>query len=106
MGIGVAYLVFVLCTGLRIPCPLFELTGLKCPGCGVTRMIVSLARLDFFTAFLYNPFLFVTGPLVIGAVIYTETRYVLYESKMSRWVEIFFYVELVLALAYGVLRNL
>jgi len=33
-------------------------TGLYCPGCGTLRALTALGELDFRTAFLYNPFLF------------------------------------------------
>lgn len=52
--IGVPYLAFVLLTDIRIPCMLYEMTGFLCPGCGATRMFVSLAHLRFFEAYSYN----------------------------------------------------
>lgn len=33
-------------------------TGLYCPGCGTLRALTAFGELDFRTAFLYNPFLF------------------------------------------------
>lgn len=104
--IGILYLVFILLTELKVPCFIYELTGLRCPGCGITRMIVSLARLDFTAAFGYNPFLFITGPLILLYLAVSEIRYVLYaDARMGRW-EAFISVELVLAIVYGVLRNI
>ncbi len=41
--------------GLRLPCLFYELTGLYCPGCGNTRAVMALWRLDFIAAFRYNP---------------------------------------------------
>lgn len=105
-GIGLTYLFFVLLSGLRIPCVFYEFTGLKCPGCGITRMIVSLAKLNFTDAFGYNPFLFITGPFILIYLAISETKYVLCGNrKMGKW-EIFIPVELILAIAYGVLRNI
>lgn len=41
----------LLCTmGFSLPCPVYALTGLYCPGCGVTRMLLALLRLDFAAA--------------------------------------------------------
>ena len=54
LGVGFAYLIFVSLTGLGIPCPFHAVTGLHCPGCGVTRMCVALARLDFAAAWDAN----------------------------------------------------
>ena len=105
-GILLAYLIFVLCTGIGIPCVFSKITGFKCVGCGISRMFVSLARLDFVSAFKYNAFLFITGPFLIAYFACGEIKYVLYgNGRMGKW-EIFLWVELVLALAYGVLRNI
>jgi hypothetical protein len=105
-GIGLTYLFFVLLSGLRIPCVFYEFTGLKCPGCGITRMIVSLAKLNFTDAFGYNPFLFITGPFILIYLAISEIKYVLCGNrKIGKW-EIFIPVELILAIAYGVLRNI
>lgn len=41
--------------GIAIPCVFNKLTGLYCPGCGNTHAAMSLARLDFASAFKYNP---------------------------------------------------
>ncbi len=54
LAIGIPYLIFVLLTDLRIPCFLYETTGILCPGCGLTRMFMSMARLRFFDAYSYN----------------------------------------------------
>ncbi len=106
LAIGLGYLFFVLLSGVRIPCIFYELTGLKCPGCGVTRMIVSVARLDFAAAFGYNPFLFITGPLLLIYLAFSEAKYVLSgNTRMGKWV-MFIWAELILAIIYGVLRNI
>src|SRR5687767_3538874 len=41
-------------------CWLHRMTGLPCPGCGLTRSLASVAHLDFGRAFLMHPF----GPLI------------------------------------------
>ena len=105
-GVALAYLVFVLCTNVGIPCVFNLITGLKCPGCGISRMLMSIARLDFVSAFWYNPFLFITGPLIIAYIAASEVKFVKYGNRdMGKW-QIFMWVELVLLLAYWVLRNI
>ncbi len=37
------------------PCLFHRMTGLNCPGCGGTRAISAMLRLDFAAAFWYNP---------------------------------------------------
>ena len=106
LAIALAYLVFVLLTGLGIPCLFSKITGLQCVGCGISRMLLALLRLDFVSAFRYNPFLFVTGPFLVAYLAASEVNYVLHGTKrMGKW-EIFLWVELILAIAYGVLRNI
>lgn len=51
-GLGVA----TLC-GLKLwPCVFAEMTGLPCPGCGLTRGTLALARGDWQNALLFHPF--------------------------------------------------
>ena len=103
--IALAYLIFVLCTGLRIPCVFYVITGLKCVGCGITRLFVSIARFDFISAFKYNPFIFITGPFLLAYLVFSEIKYIKTGNRqMGKW-EIFIWAELALALVYSVLRN-
>ena len=105
-GIALAYLIFVLCTGLGIPCVFHAITKLECPGCGVTRMLISIVKLDFISTFWYNPFLFITGPFLIAYLIACEVKFIKHGNRnMGKW-QIFMYVELALALLYGILRNI
>ena len=106
LGIALAYLIFTLITGIGIPCIFSKITGLKCPGCGISRMLVSIVKLDFASAFKYNAFLFVTGPILIAYFAFSEVKYVIYgTSEMGKW-DIILYVELALAILYGILRNI
>ena len=42
-------------TPLRIPCLFHEVTGLKCPGCGMTRSVVCFALGQFSRGWQYSP---------------------------------------------------
>ena len=42
--------------GGYIPCLFHRLTGIECPGCGMTRAFVSLSHFQFYTSFTNNPF--------------------------------------------------
>lgn len=59
LSVGLSYLLWIRLTGLKIPCLYLVTTGLRCPGCGTTRMLLSLLHLDFPAAFSYNPVVFV-----------------------------------------------
>ena len=105
IGICLAYLVFVLCTDIKIPCLFYLATGLQCPGCGITRMFVSIARGKLDMAFKFNPFLFVCLPLILLCVIYWETTYVLTGKATMGKLRFLPYLLLIAALLFGVLRN-
>ncbi|MEI7529874.1 MAG: DUF2752 domain-containing protein [Elusimicrobiota bacterium] len=53
-------------------CPFKALTGLPCPGCGMTHAFLALGRLDFAGAYAENPLVFPLAALmalyVIGRV--------------------------------------
>ncbi len=104
--VGVLYLIFVRVVGFGIPCVFYELTGLKCPGCGVSRMLVALSRLRFVEAFWHNPCLFVTGPFLLAYLACGDVRYIKSgDRRMGKW-EIVAIVLLILLIAYGILRNI
>lgn len=48
---------------LRLSCPIRELTGIPCPGCGMGRAWLAVLRFDFSGAFRYHP-LFWAVPVV------------------------------------------
>ncbi|MBQ9086729.1 MAG: DUF2752 domain-containing protein [Clostridia bacterium] len=55
---GLSYLLLIRSTPfVGIPCFFHEMTGLCCPGCGLTRGIVALSRGDILLALGYNPLL-------------------------------------------------
>ena len=106
LAVGVAYLIFTLCTGKGIPCIFYTLTGFECPACGVSRMIVSVVRLDFVDAYHCNPFLFVTAPVILFCLIYSDVRYVISGDGALGKLSIILWVEIALAMLFGVVRNL
>ena len=107
LGIGMLYALFSTITGLRIPCVVYALTGLYCPGCGVTRMCLSLLRFDFRTAFFCNQLLFLSLPCLGGMVLYVLYRYIRYGDCKTRKAGTALLITLiVLFLAFGILRNL
>ena len=59
-------LFYLLLQAAGITCPIKYVTGISCPGCGMTRAMLSALCLDFDKAFYYHP-LFPIVP--IGAFI-------------------------------------
>ena len=105
MGIGVLYIIWIKITGLMIPCIFRLLTGYKCPGCGVTHMLLDLLRLDFSGARAQNAFLFYTLPLLASEVIYAWHR-AGKKLPLPRWNEILLMIYCAALIVFGILRNL
>ncbi len=103
--VGVIYLVWVLLTDIRIPCPVYTFFGVQCPGCGVTRMIVSLFRFDFRAAFGYNQFLFVFSPLILFMIGVGEYNYIKCGKANLGVLKHTLIPLLILTLAFGIARN-
>jgi hypothetical protein len=62
-----ATLILILYIALRfslgITCPIRQLTGIACPGCGMTRATLAVLRFDISTAWSYH-FAFWSPPLL------------------------------------------
>ena len=65
LAVGLIYLLIVEKLGRGIPCLFFEITGLRCPGCGVTRMFRALAHLDVRRAFHCNAAAMICLPFLV-----------------------------------------
>ena len=98
------YYLLNLYTGFAIFCPFHKFTGLYCPGCGVTRLLFSLIKLDFYQAFRYNPLVFIL--LIIG-IIYLLIKFILKKFniiiKVPNYV---WYILIIIVIIYGILRNI
>lgn len=85
--------------GFSVPCLFHKITHLYCPGCGVTRLLFSLLKLDFYQAFRYNPLIFV---VLICYVIYKLIN-LKYHFKLPKYTV---YIVLLVVILFGVLRNI
>lgn len=54
---------------MGITCPIRYVTGISCPGCGMSRAWLSLLRLDWAGAFAFHP-LFWTPPLAAALLFF------------------------------------
>ena len=107
LGIGLAYAVFVRLSGRSIPCPIHAVTGLLCPGCGVTRMCLALLRLDFSAAWDANPVLLLLLPVLAALLARLGARYVKTgRSALRRGESALVWGMAALLLLWGIARNL
>ena len=88
-----------------IPCLFYEITGYYCPGCGITRLLFSLLKLDFYQAFRYNPLIFI---LIIITGIYWLVKFILKKFinisiAIPNYV---YYILLIIVIIFGILRNI
>lgn len=106
LAVGCAYAVLFIKTGFGIPCPFHLITGLNCPGCGVTRMAVSLLKLDFAAAFNENAGLFCLLPFILALFANYVYRYIRYGTRtLPKPAEICAWVIAGLLLVWGAVRN-
>lgn len=57
----------------HIGCPIKYLTGISCPGCGMTRAMLSAIQLDFHKAFYFHP-MWWSLPLLAFTWLFTEAN--------------------------------
>ena len=93
--------------GLFVPCVFRKVTGLQCPGCGITHMCLDLMRFRFGDAFRDNQAVFVMLPVAVFIGIrkiiqYIKTGKVKF-TKTENAIAVF---GLVALLVFGVLRNI
>ncbi len=77
-------------------CIFYNITGIYCPSCGMTRAFVALSRLDFKSAFMYNP-MFILVPLSLVPLFINQF---LFEIKKSTLNMYFFLLTIILILVW------
>ena len=102
------FFLFLLPSNLQIPCVFYELTGLFCPGCGMSRALISLMRLDIRGAFSNNllmliilPCFIIYIPLFISNFIKTGKTLGLEKVFPKKMLYLF----LIIVIVFGIMRN-
>lgn len=103
---GTIYLLLVLLTPVRIPCAIHLVTGLYCPGCGISRFFIELSQLHILSAARQNLAVAVLLPLwsVIGVIefIWNPKAF----EQGSRLLNILTWGSVALLVIFGILRNI
>lgn len=86
---------------IGIPCIFYKVTNLYCPGCGITRAIISLLKLDFYQAFRYNSLVIILLPFLLMYFIYVNVFCGKKKIPQFVWV-----ILLIMVILYGILRNM
>ena len=105
--LGLAYALFIQCTGLGIPCVFRLVTGYRCPGCGMTHAAMALIHGQPKIAFRENPLSVSVVPLLLlygayRAEVYIRTA----RTDFRKWEIVFLGVLWVVVLLFWLLRNL
>ena len=82
-------------------CPVHAITGLDCPGCGITRMLAALFHGNIYQAFRYNPLVFIELPILLILIILYN-----HKKEYRKVINIIFIILVVITIVYGVLRNI
>lgn len=95
-------------TGFYIPCIFNKITGLRCPGCGITRCIFSLMQFKFKDAFFYNQFVFIFFPFWVLGVIYEVYCYIVSKDpvlikNIPKWI---WNVLIIILIVFCIARNI
>lgn len=105
--IAVYYFLFYK-NGIVIPCIFNKITGFYCPGCGITRMIISLVKLEFYQAFRYNCLLFIAFPFILFLIfdaliksLFEKDNYFFKKINNKIWIFL-----LIIVILFGILRNI
>ena len=98
--VGLFYGYVLIPAGIWIRCPFRQITGLRCPGCGVTAMCLSILRGQFSEAPAYNWGLTLILPVLIWLGIHRL------RGGSQRAEQVVSVVLLVWMLLWGIFRNL
>lgn len=107
LGAGLLYALAVSKIGFGVPCPIHALTGLRCPGCGVSRMCLALLRLDLAEAFRQNRCVLLLLPAFGYIAAFWCAGYVRSGDRLLRGsAKVTAIACVVLLAAFGIVRNL
>lgn len=109
LGLGLLGLLYAGCVnrlGVGIPCMFYCITGLQCPGCGVTRMLLCLFYLDFSGAWEQNPAVLCMLPFLLVLLVRVSFQYLKNGTKrLRRGEEYAVTAMVVMLLSFGIFRN-
>lgn len=86
-------------------CLIHHFTGIHCPGCGITRALLSVIHLDFYQAFRYHNLFFIIIILLSYHTI-TKIDCFINQKKRKPYPEKLIYALIIIFVVYGVLRNI
>ena len=104
--LGIIYIIINEKTDFSIPCIFHELTGFLCPGCGITRCIMSILHGNFYEAFRYNAFVFIGLPFFIFIYINNLINTLTDKGKKIVVPEKILIILVIILIVFGIVRNI
>ena len=90
-----------------IPCMFHAITGLQCPGCGITHMLIYMMQHDFKSAYESNQMLFVLQPVIYYFVLKNVIAYIKGDRVRYQKADHFLlYLTIVLILVFFLIRSI
>jgi len=106
LAILIAYSIYLRFFTIGIPCVFHEVTGLKCPGCGMTRSCMSILKFDFTSAYNSNMLSITVVPMLLIIMGIAEVRYIMTGKRKTTLIEaILLGILFLVTISYGILRN-
>jgi hypothetical protein len=90
--------------GFGVPCPIRDMTGLYCFGCGGTRVAEALINLDFVRALRCNLLVCISVPILIPMYVVQSYLFIV-KNKIISWIDRFAFAYLICIGLFMVLRN-
>jgi hypothetical protein len=107
LAAGLGYAAWVRATGLGVPCPFHVLTGLYCPGCGITRCLSALLQGSWQTALRSNAAIVALAPFFVWLGWAAARGYLASGSvRLTKRQNVAVYAAIAVLAAFGVARNL
>ncbi len=98
------YTVLIISFDIGIPCVFYEITGLYCPGCGITRLCLSLFEGDVYQAFRYNPIIFIDLPILF--ILFVLNIFFKNNKNIKKITDVIIIFLATITIIFGVIRNI
>lgn len=103
--LGILYYIWIRHTGKSIPCLFYEIFHLKCPGCGITHMMLYLSCFQWKCAMRQNYVLFFTIPLIALCLFY-EMVWKKRKKSYNRFFQVLEAGYILLLVVWTIVRNI
>ena len=104
--VGLAYYLETQTLGFTLGCPLFQLTGLRCPGCGLTRACLLFMQGELAGAAAANWGLTLCLPLALPWLCVFVYRWLFNRPTMTRGMKVTGVILVIWLVLWGIVRNL